>query len=178
MKHSLNFVSSCLKVVDTRRTRTGDVLVWKVGIWGEPMMINLKAGSPTKLAFSPDSSLLAISSDLAVFLCDLKTLDSRKLSARTGPPQKFIVAGFSEDGTKLAVCRQAAVQWWDVATGRTDRSWEIRGLGFFCELSAKRRYLLNGGGAVFRDKNVELLNALDGKSLAQVSETLREPGDQ
>jgi WD40 repeat protein len=151
-------------------TRAGDVLVWKVGTWGEPKRIILKAGSPTALVFSPDSRLLAVSSEFAVFLCDLKTLDSRKLSARTGPPQEFIAGGFSEDGTQLAVCRQAAIQWWDVATGRTDKSWEIRGLGFFCGLSRKRRYLLNGGGAVYRDKNVELLNALDGKSLARVSE--------
>jgi hypothetical protein len=150
-------------------TRAGDVLVWEVGVWGRPKRIILKAGSPTKLAFSPDSRLLALSSEFAVFLRDLRTLGSRKLSSGAGPNQEFIAAGFSVDGKKLAICRSAAVQWWDVATGRTDMSWEARGLGFFCDLSATRKYLLNGGGAVYRDKNVELLNALDGKSLGRVS---------
>lgn len=150
-------------------TRTGDVLIWEVGVWGNPKRIILKAGSPTKLAFSPDSRLLALSSEFAVFLYDLKTLRSRKLSSGAGPNQDFIAAGFSLDGKKLAVCRFAAVQWWDVATGRTDKSWEARGMGFFCDLSASRRYVLNGGGAIYRDKNVELLNASDGKSLGRVS---------
>ena len=150
-------------------TNTGDVLVWEVGVWGSPKRIILKAGSPTKLIFSPDSRSLALSSEFAVFLCDLKTLGSRKLSSGAGPNQEFIAAGFSLDGKQLAVCRSAAVQWWDVSTGRTDKSWEARGMGFFCDLSASRRYLLNGGGAVYRDKSVELLNALDGKSLGHVS---------
>ena len=150
-------------------TDTGDVLVWQVGIWGKPKRIVLKAGSPTKLAFSPDSRFLAVSSDLAVFLCDLKTLSSRKLSAGAGHGKEFIVGGFSIDGKKLAVCRSAAVQWWDVSSGRADKTWEARGLGFFCDLSASRRYLLDGGGAIYRDKNVELLNASDGKSLGRVT---------
>ena len=84
-------------------TRTGDVLVWEVGVWRIPKRIILKAGSPTKLAFSPDSRLLALSSEFAVFLCDLKTLGSRKLSSAAGPNQEFIAAGFSVDGKKLAV---------------------------------------------------------------------------
>lgn len=148
-------------------TGIGDVLIWEVGVWGKPKRIILKAGSPTKLTFSPDSRFLSVSSEFAVFLCDLKTLNSRKLSGRTA--QEFIVAGFSVDGKKLAVCRSAAVQWWDVATGRTDKSWKAREIGFFCDLSASRRYLVNGGGAISRHKNVELLDASDGKSLGHVS---------
>lgn len=151
-------------------TRNGDVLVWDIGVWEEPRRIVLKADSPTRLVFSPNSRLLAVSSNTAVFICDMRTLKSRKLSSTAGPAQEFFAAGFSADGRKLPVCRSAAVQWWDVTTGKTDESWEATGLGFFCELSAKGTYLLHGGGAVYREKNVELLNALDGKSLGRVSE--------
>jgi WD40 repeat protein len=151
-------------------TRNGGVLVWDVGVWGKPKRIVLKADSPTKLVFSPDSRFLAVSSDAAVFICDMQTMESRELSSRAGPAQEFFAAGFSADGKRLAVCRFAAVQWWNITTGQTEESWEATGLGFFCELSAKGTYLLHGGGAVYREKNVELLNALEGKSLGRVSE--------
>lgn len=150
--------------------RNGDVLLWDIGAWGEPRRIGLKADSPTRLVFSPDSRFLAVSSDIAVFICDMRSLKSKKLSSAAGTAQPFFAAGFSADGKKLAICRFAAVQWWDVATGQTDESWQATGLGFFCELSAKGQYLVHGGGAVYGNKNVELLNALDGKSLGHVSE--------
>lgn len=151
-------------------TSAGDVLIWRVGTWGEPRRIILKAGSPTALIFSPHSETLALSSNFAVFLCDLKTRNCRKLSSRAGPAQEFIGAGFSADGTRLAVCRRAAIQWWDVATGQATKSWESRGLGFFCSLSSNRNYVVAGGGAVYGDKNVELMNASNGESLARLSE--------
>jgi len=46
---------------------------------------------------------------------------------------------------------------------------ESKRAGFFCDLSASRKYLLDGGGAIYGDKNVELLKALDGKNLGRVS---------
>lgn len=151
-------------------TSTGDILIWKVDTWAEPRKIILKAGSPTALAFSPDGGELALSSKSAVFLCHMKGWSCRKLSSRAGPTQEFIGAGFSRDGTKLAVCRNAAVQWWDVATGQTVESWDSSRLGFFCSLSSSRKYIVAGGGAVYRDKNVELMNASNGQSLARLSE--------
>jgi WD40 repeat protein len=114
-------------------TSTGDVLVWKVGTWGEPRRIILKAGSPTALIFSPNSETVALSSNFAVFHCDLKTWNSRKLSSRVGPAQEFIIAGFSADRMKLAVCRYASVQWWDVATGQTVKSWELKWARLFLQ---------------------------------------------
>lgn len=151
-------------------TSAGDALVWKVGTWGEPKRIILRAGSPTALVFSPNSGVLALSSKSAVFLCDLRTWDSRKLGSLAGPAQQFIAAGFSGDGTKLAVCRDAAVQWWDVRTGQSLKSWKLTGLGFFCSLSSSRNYVVAGGGAIYGEKNVELWNASGRESLARLSE--------
>jgi len=151
-------------------TSAGDILIWTVGTWVEPRRVILKSGSPTALAFSPDARVLALSTESAVFLCDSKAWNCRKLSSRAGPAQEFIAAGFSGDGTRLAVCRSAAVQWWDVATGQTAGSWDSTGLGFFCSLSSSRKYIVAGGGAVYRDKNVELMNASNGESLARLSE--------
>ena len=149
-------------------TSAGDILVWTVAAWAEPRKVSLKAGSPTALAFSPDAQL-ALSSNFAVFLCDMKTWRCRKLSPRASPPQEFIVAGFSEDGRKLSVCRSGAVQWWDVATGHTVKSWDTTAFGFFCSLSLSRKYIVAGGGAILGDKNVELLDASNGASLARLS---------
>lgn len=151
-------------------TSAGDILLWTVGTWVEPRRIILKAGSPTALAFCPNGGELALSSNFAVFLCDLKAWSYRRLSSRAGPAQEFIAAGFSGDGTKLAVCRSAAVQWWDVATGQTVESWDSTGLGFFCSLSSNHKYIVAGGGAVYQYKNVELMNASNGESLARLSE--------
>ncbi len=150
-------------------TSAGDVLVWNIGTWGEPKRIILKAGSPTALVFSPNSGMLALSSESAVFVFDMKTLSPRKVSSEEGPAQKFIVAGFSADSMKLAVCRYAAVEWWDASTGNTERGWGSYGLGFFCSLSSDHNYMVTGGGPVYGDKNVELLNASNGKSLGRQS---------
>jgi len=147
-------------------TSTGDVLVWKVGTWREPRRIILKAGRPSALVFSSDGKTLALSSEFAVFYCDLKTWNSRKLRSRAGPAEEFIVAGFSADGKELAVCRAAAIQWWDVDTGKVVKNWAPHGLGFFCSLSSDRDYLVAGGGAILTGQNVEVLNASDGKALA------------
>jgi hypothetical protein len=68
----------------------------------------------------------------------------------------------------LAVCRYAAVQWWDVATGQTLQSWNEAGLGFFCSLSLNRNVILAGGGAVYGDKNIDLLDLSKGESLARL----------
>jgi len=147
-------------------TSTGDVLVWRVGTWGEPRRIILKAGSPTALIFSLDSETLALSPEFAVFHCNLKTWSARKLRSRASPAEEFIVAGFSADGRELAVCRAAAIQWWDVDTGTVVKNWAPHGLGFFCSLSSDRNYLVAGGGALLAGQNVEVLNASDGKALA------------
>lgn len=147
-------------------TSTGDVLVWKVGTWGEPRRIILKAGRPNALVFSSDGKTVALSSEFAVFYCDLRTWNSRKLRSRSGPAEEFIVAGFSADGRELAVCRAAAIQWWDVDTGKVVKNWAPHGLRFFCSLSFDRNYLVAGGGAILTGKNVEVLNASDGKPLA------------
>lgn len=141
----------------------------KVGTWGDPKEVTLKAGSPTALVFSPNSGTLALSSELAVFVFDMKTWSPRKISSEEGPAQKFIVAGFSADGTNLAVCRSAAVEWWDASTGNAVRSWESYGLGFFCSLSSDHNYMVTGGGPVYGEKHVELSNAFDGKSLGRQS---------
>lgn len=133
---------------------------------GEPRGIILKAGRPSALVFSSDGKTLALSSEFAVFYCDLMTWNSRKLRSRAGPAEEFIVAGFSADGRELAVCRAAAIQWWDVDTGKIVKNWAPHGLGFFCSLSSDRDYLVAGGGAILTDKNVEVLNASDGKPLA------------
>ena len=150
-------------------TPAGDILVWKVGAWAEPRRIILKAGSPTALAFSLDARELAISSNFAVFICDLKSWQCRKLKSRTSTKEEFIVAGFSGDGTKLGVCRLGAIQWWDVATGHTVKSWDTKELGFFCSLSSSRKYIVAGGGAILGDKNVEVFDASKGESLARLS---------
>ena len=147
-------------------TSIGDVLIWKVGTWGEPRRIILKAGRPSALVFSSDDKTLALSSEFAVFYCNLMTWNSRKLRSRADPAEEFIVAGFSADGRELAVCRAAAIQWWDVDTGKVVKNWAPHGLGFFCSLSSDRDYLVAGGGAILTDKNVEVLNASDGKPLA------------
>ena len=150
-------------------TSAGDILIWTAGAWSGPRRIILKAGSPTALAFSPDARELAISSNFAVFLCDTKTGHCRKLKSRASTKEVFIVGGFSQDGNKLGVCRLGAFQWWDVATGQTVKSWGANELGFFCGLSSSRKYVVAGGGAILGDKNVELLDASNGESLARLS---------
>jgi WD40 repeat protein len=150
-------------------TPAGDILVWKVDAWAEPRRIILKAGAPTALAFSPDARELALSSKFAVFLCDIKTRQCRKLKSRASTKEEFIVAGFSGDGTRLAACRLGAIQWWDVATGHTAKSWQTTAPDYFCTLSSSRKYIVAGGGAILGDKNVGLLDASGGESLARLS---------
>jgi hypothetical protein len=154
----------------TAATWDGDILVFDVRTWQEPKKLVLKAGSPTALTFSPNGAELALSSDIAVFICESKAWTCRKLTWHVGPAHEFIGAGFSQDGTKFAACMHDGVQWWDLATGQTERSWESRGLGFFCTLSPNRTYLVVGGGGIYGKKHVQLLNASSGESLARLSE--------
>jgi len=150
-------------------TSDGDILIWTVGTWVVPARITLRSESPTALAFSPDSRELALSTRSAVFLCDMQTRQSRNLSLSAGPAQEYIAAGFSSDASKLAVCRYAAVQWWDLGTGQALRSWDVTGLGFFCNLSPSRKFIVAGGGAVYGDKNVELMDASTGETIGRLS---------
>ena len=68
------------------------------------------------LAFSPDGKLLAVSTEIGVWIYDVKTTEERTLFLATDHSFFRGATAFSPDGTQLAAADAGGVKLWNVAT--------------------------------------------------------------
>ena len=93
-------------------TAQEDVTRWRLP---EGAKLRLGKGTINELAYSPDGALLAVASNLGVWLYDAQTYQARALlTDHTGPVGSV---AFSPDGATLASSRSRdGIYLWDVAT--------------------------------------------------------------
>ena len=68
------------------------------------------------IAFSPDGKLLAVSTEIGVWIYDVKTTEERALFLATEHSFYWGAAAFSPDGTQLATADAGGFKLWNVAT--------------------------------------------------------------
>lgn len=151
-------------------TWDGDLLLWNLDHWGPPKAIKTDAGSPSGLAFNPESELLALSGDKAVILYDVRTWKQQPVFTSPSPIAKPIAAGFLSDGKTLLFCKNGSLEFWDSGTAKSIKSLKSGGWGFICAVSPKGTYVVSGGGAVYRPKLVEIWNQTDEHPIAQLTQ--------
>lgn len=151
-------------------TWEGNLLLWSLDHWGPPKLIRTDVGSPSGLAFNPESELLAFSGNKAVILYDLKTEKQQQVLTAPSPITKPISAGFLSDGKTLLFCKNGSVEFWDANANRSIRSLKSGAWGFFCIVSPKGTYIVAGGGAVYGRKLVEIWNQTDEHPAARLTE--------
>lgn len=116
---------------DNDPQRPGEaVKVWNVN--PERLYATLEAESPnedrhdqiTGVAFSPDGRLLAVCSEMAIRLWDVRRRRIARtiLSDKNGLPFTFSPT-FSPDGKTLATCSDGLIRLWNVKTGRLKTAW-------------------------------------------------------
>jgi hypothetical protein len=151
-------------------TWDGDLLLWNLDNWGPPKAIKAPDGSPSGLAFSRDSELLALSGDKAVSVYNVRTGKQQQVFAATKPITKPITAGFLSDGKTLVYCKNGSLEFWDSSAGKSVRSQKSGAWGFICTVSPKSSYVVTGGGAIYGSKLVEIWNHTDEHPIAQLTQ--------
>ncbi|HEV3037990.1 MAG TPA: WD40 repeat domain-containing protein [Candidatus Angelobacter sp.] len=158
-------------------TGNGDILVFDAVEWGQPRRITLNASSemnvlPIALSFSPRSDLLALSTGEQVIVYDLKSEKATTLKMSEGFPQNFIAAGFLSDAKTLVICDRKTLLLWDLDAAKPRESFANPGGGFnfFCRVSPARNYVVTGGGAIAREKLVEVWKTNDFGPPAKISD--------
>jgi WD40 repeat protein len=157
-------------------TGNGDIMVFDAVQWGQPRRITLNASSEMNvlqiaLRFSPRSDLLALSTGQQVIVYDLKSEKATTLKTSEGFPQNFIAAGFLSDAKTLVICDGKTLLLWDLDTAKPRESVANPGGGFnfFCRVSPARNYVVTGGGAIAREKLVEVWKTNDFGPPAKIS---------
>jgi WD40 repeat protein len=158
-------------------TGNGDILVFDAAKWAQPKRITLSSSSglnllPIALSFSPESDLLALSTGEQVIVYDLKSAKATKLKMREGFLQNFIAAGFLSDAKTLVICDGKTLLLWDIDADKPRDSLANPGggLNFFCRVSPARHYVVTGGGAISREKLVEIWKTNDFGPPAKISD--------
>lgn len=150
-------------------TSEGQVLLFDTGTWGEPKKIAVQAGTSSGLSFSPQSDMLAFSTQRSVILCEIKSAKVTQLLASQNVLDRFIEAGFLPDGKTLAICDLAKLEFWDIVAGKSTSSFATSDPNFFCNLSPSGRYILTGGGAVYGQKLVQVRKVSESQAPAEIS---------
>jgi WD40 repeat protein len=151
-------------------TDRGDVMLWSVGSWRTHKTILKGQGKSTDLSFSSDSSKLAYSSDQVAVLYDLKTAQATTIAKGDGRGREFSGISFSPDGKLVIICGNRSVEIWDVESKKTVKNWQTKSFGFFGRVSNDGTHIVEGGGAIFGGKLVEVWNLADGAKAYELSE--------
>lgn len=148
----------------------GDVTLWATGSWRRLRTVIFRGGSPNSLEFSADGTRLAFSSDIAVFLHDLRSRTTVKIAARRNQSDYISGASFSPDGESLAICRRGGIQFWRLAAKKPTKRWPQKESGFFCRFSADGKQLIAGGGSVLGTKAVVVWDVNAERKLHELAE--------
>jgi len=146
----------------------GSALLWNVGAWGRPVVIISNAGSPTGLAFSPDSTFLLFTSKVGATIYNFRSADSKNLALPKALGRSFFGGGYSTDGTTIFICDDSEIELWDANSNKVLKTWTSQAYGFFCTLSPQRNYIVPGGFTSSDKDALEVHSAVDGTPLGQI----------
>lgn len=147
----------------------GDVALWEVGSWDSHKTVLSKRGKPEALAFSPSGTKLAFSSEKLALLYDLRSGTAATLSVGNHPQDSLISVSFTPDGRTVLVFRDSGVEVRDAEAGKLVTNWKQDGGGFFGGVSPDGRFVIAGGGAIYGEKSLAILDARDGRKLRELT---------
>lgn len=148
----------------------GNVWIWTVGDWRNPRRIIVDKGNSNGLAFSPDSSKVAFSSEETALVYDLATNKSDVIFAGKKDSNEFDGISFTPDGKSVVVSGSKGTQIWDVLTKKIVKTWKNLEYNFFGLLSPQGNYFISGGGAVYGEKSVKIRRYSNGEIIKDLTE--------
>lgn len=147
----------------------GKVMLWAVNSWRSYKTILSYHKEINDLSFSPDGRNLAIATEDAAFLVNIKTTSATPMTSRTEAEQAVVGITFSPDGKLVVICGAGWVRVWDVGLRKVVKQWKTESFGFFGKLSPDGERVVEGGGAVYGGKLVTIWNLADGGKQAEIT---------
>lgn len=144
----------------------GNAFLWKVGNWKSYKPVILNRGMAESLSFSPDSTKLALASEIDATIYDLRSRRITVIARRNDRRYGFITISFSPDGRSVLLFRDAALQIWDLTKRRLIKTVKPPGSGFFGKTPRDGKYALASGGG----KNTQTIwEAMASKKIGEFS---------
>jgi WD40 repeat protein len=147
----------------------GHLMLWTVGAWRSHKTLRAAEADTSDLVFSPDSTKLALATEEAALLYDLRTGRETVVTKKTERDEINGVS-FTPDGRHVVAFDERSIRVWDVAGRKTVNVIGGAAGSFFGRLSPDGRRTVSGGGGIFGGKAVEVRTFPEGQKLHGLSE--------